>query len=152
MSSEESHKLRAFIDTNILMAAFITEGLCSEILERARDREFLGFTSPFVMNELRKVLDREFSEREFSRAKKETMKLIEEALEIINPDETSIKVEGVCERDPSDNNILAGALASSAKFIVTGDLDLLDLKEFKGIRILKPREFIAKLEGLPSSS
>lgn len=150
MSSEESHRLRAFIDTNILMAAFITEGLCSEILERARDREFLGFISPFVMNELRGVLDREFSEREFSRPKKETMKLIEEALEIINPDEIGVKVEGVCERDPSDDNILAGALASKVRFIVTGDSDLLDLKEFRGIRILKPREFITELEAVRS--
>ena len=150
MSSEESHRLRAFIDTNILMAAFITEGLCSEILERARDREFLGFISPFVMNELRGVLDREFSEREFSRPKKETMKLIKEALEIINPDEIGVKVEGVCERDPSDDNILAGALASNVRFIVTGDSDLLDLKEFRGIRILKPREFITELEAVPS--
>lgn len=150
MSSEESHRLRAFIDTNILMAAFITEGLCSEILERARDREFLGFISPFVMNELRGVLDREFSEREFSRPKKETMKLIEEALEIINPDEIGVKVEGVCERDPYDDNILAGALASNVRFIVTGDSDLLDLKEFRGIRILKPREFITELEAVPS--
>lgn len=132
------------------MAAFITEGLCSEILERARDREFLGFISPFVMNELRGVLDREFSEREFSRPKKETMKLIEEALEIINPDEIGVKVEGVCERDPSDDNILAGALASNVRFIVTGDSDLLDLKEFRGIRILKPREFITELEAVPS--
>jgi Predicted nucleic acid-binding protein, contains PIN domain len=61
-------------------------------------------------------------------------------------------VEGVCERDPSDDNIFAGALASNVRFVVTGDLDLLDLKEFKGIRILKPREFVTKLEEVKGSS
>ncbi len=146
MSSEESHKLRAFIDTNVLVAAFITEGLCSEILKRASDGEFLGFTSNFVMEELKQVLDREFNEAEFKSPKQETMKLIEEALEIKNPDELGVKVEGICKRDPSDDNILAGSLASDAESLVTGDLDLLELKEFKGIRILRPREFIIELE------
>jgi putative PIN family toxin of toxin-antitoxin system len=146
MSSEESHKLRVFIDTNILVAAFITEGLCFEILKRAMDGEFLGFTSDFVMKELKEVLDREFDEAEFKRVKQETMKLIEEALEIINPDEVGVKVEGICKRDPSDDDILAGSIASDAEFLVTGDLDLLELGEFKGIKVLRPREFIIELD------
>lgn len=146
MSLDASHRLRAFIDTNVLVAAFITEGLCFEILKRASDGEFLGFTSNFVMKELKEVLDREFGEGEFKRPKQETMKLIEEALEIKNPDEMGIKVEGICKRDPSDDNILSGSLASGAEFLVTGDLDLLELKEFKRIKILRPREFIIELE------
>lgn len=146
MSLDVSHKLKAFIDTNVLVAAFITEGLCFEILKRASDREFLGFTSNFVMREFKEVLERDFGEAKFRRPKEETLKLIEEALEIKNPDEAGIKVEGICKRDPSDNNILAGSLASDAEFLVTGDLDLLELKEYKGVKILQPREFIIELE------
>ncbi len=146
MSSEGSHKLRAFIDTNVLVAAFITEGICFEILMRASDGEFSGFTSNYVMKELKEVLDREFGEVEFKRSKQETIKLIKEGLKIINPDELGIRVEGICKRDPSDDNILAGSLASAAGFLVTGDSDLLELKEFKSIRILPPREFIIELE------
>jgi uncharacterized protein len=146
MSLDASHKLRAFIDTNVLVAAFITEGLCFEILKRASDGEFLGFTSNFVMKELKEVLNREFGEAEFKKPKQEIMKLIEEALEIKNPDEIGIKVEGICKRDSSDDNVLAGALASDAEFLITGDLEFLELREFKAIKILQSREFIIKLE------
>jgi uncharacterized protein len=146
MYLDVSHKIRAFIDTNVLVAAFISEGLCFEILERANQGEFFGFTPNFVMKELKEVLDREFGEAEFKRPKQETMKLIEEVLEIKNPDDVGIKVEGICKRDPSDDNILSGSLASDAEFLVTGDLDLLELKEFKRIKILRPRDFIIELE------
>ena len=47
----------------------------------------------------------------------------------------------VC-RDADDDVVLATALAAKADIIVTGDNDLLVLKEFHGIRIISPRRFI----------
>lgn len=47
----------------------------------------------------------------------------------------------VC-RDPKDNKILETALEGNAQYIVTGDPDLLVLKQFQGIRIVEPREFL----------
>ena len=41
--------------------------------------------------------------------------------------------------------VLGTALAAKANFIVTGDNDLLVLKEFHGIRILSPRQFVEML-------
>jgi uncharacterized protein len=49
-------------------------------------------------------------------------------------------VSGVC-RDPDDDPILSCALSAEADYLVTGDLDLLELKEFHGIRILAPAAF-----------
>ncbi len=48
--------------------------------------------------------------------------------------------QGVC-RDPNDDAILACALEARADYLVTGDVDLLELKIFKGIRIVTPRDF-----------
>jgi len=42
--------------------------------------------------------------------------------------------------------VLATALAGKADMIVTGDEDLLVLKEFRGIRILSPRQFLEILD------
>ena len=50
----------------------------------------------------------------------------------------------VC-RDADDDVVLATALAAKADIIVTGDNDLLVLKEFHGIRILPPRQFMELL-------
>jgi predicted nucleic acid-binding protein len=42
--------------------------------------------------------------------------------------------------------VLATALAGKADVIVTGDDDLLVLKQFRGIRILSPRQFLESLD------
>ena len=44
----------------------------------------------------------------------------------------------VC-RDPDDDRILACASEAHAEYIVTGDEDLLVLKRYSAIRIVKPR-------------
>jgi len=51
-----------------------------------------------------------------------------------------IMVKGL--RDLKDTKIIACAISAKADYIVTGDKDLLILKEYKGIRILNPRNFL----------
>ena len=50
----------------------------------------------------------------------------------------------VC-RAPDDNMVLECALVGHAQYIVSGDKDLLDLKEFRGIRIVRAAEFLSLL-------
>ncbi|MCY7333106.1 MAG: putative toxin-antitoxin system toxin component, PIN family, partial [Pseudanabaena sp. CAN_BIN31] len=45
-------------------------------------------------------------------------------------------------RDPDDAVIIGTAIAAKAKIIVSGDLDLLVLKEFANIPILIPTNFL----------
>ena len=47
--------------------------------------------------------------------------------------------------DETDNRVLEAALEGDAKYIVSGDKHLLELKEWKGIRILSAREFIKRM-------
>ncbi len=44
-------------------------------------------------------------------------------------------------RDPEDIPVLGTALAGEADLLITVDKDLLELEEFQGIAIVKPREF-----------
>jgi uncharacterized protein len=55
-------------------------------------------------------------------------------------------VPAVIARDPSDDHVLACAVAGNADYIVTGDPHLLDLGEYEGIRILRPAAFLALLD------
>jgi uncharacterized protein len=48
-------------------------------------------------------------------------------------------------RDPDDNMVLECALVGHAQYIVSGDKDLLELKEFRGIRIVRAAEFLKLL-------
>ncbi len=56
------------------------------------------------------------------------------------------KIPTIIKEDPSDNHIFACALASQAKYIVSGDKHLLGLKNFQNIPILTPRQFLARLK------
>ena len=44
-------------------------------------------------------------------------------------------------RDPDDVPVLAAASGALCKYLVTGDKDLLTIKEFSGVKIVTVREF-----------
>jgi len=127
--------MKAVFDTNVLVAAFVTEGVCAKLLGRARRKQLNLVLSPFIVKEFENVLLKKFS------ASKEQIRmatrLISEAAQIVAH---SSKVSGVC-RDPDDDQILSCALSAEADYLVTGDSDLLQLKEFHGIKILTPAAF-----------
>jgi uncharacterized protein len=127
----------AVFDTNVLLAAIITEGICSKLLHRGRAGEFSLIVCPFIMKELRRILSKKFrlSNEDIDSAKEP----IHEAVQIIA--QTS-KVTDVC-RDADDNNIIACAVAAKADYLVTGDSDLLVIKSYQGIKIVTPRDFEA---------
>lgn len=49
-------------------------------------------------------------------------------------------------RDPKDNFLLSLSISSKARYLVTGDSDLLVLEDFRGCKIVSPTEFIALLQ------
>jgi putative PIN family toxin of toxin-antitoxin system len=53
-------------------------------------------------------------------------------------------VHGVC-RDSDDDKVLECALSSQSDYIITGDSDLLILKEFRSTGIVTPNEYIRRI-------
>jgi len=51
----------------------------------------------------------------------------------------------VVKEDPTDNKFLEAAVEGSADYIVSGDKDLLRLKNFMGIQIISPAEMASIL-------
>lgn len=128
----------AVFDTNIFIAAIITEGICSKLLYRARMKEFSLISCPFIMNEIRRALSKKFCLTYNEIAT--TMEPITEVIgQII---EHQLKITGIC-RDTDDDNIIACAVAAKADYLVTGDADLLNIKISRGIKIITPRDFEA---------
>ena len=127
--------MKAVFDTNLLVAAFVTEGVCAKLLGRARRKQVNLVIPPFIVKEFENVLLKKFS------ASKEQIrtatKLISESAQIVSHAST---VSGIC-RDPDDDQILPCALSAEADYLVTADMDLLELKEFHGTRILTPGAF-----------
>ncbi len=90
------------------------------------------FSSQEILEEYQKVLRRDF---EYSDT--EIMHVMEKVLsfaELVKPTE---KVTAVKD-DPYDDKIIECAIASSSEYIITYDKHLLNLKEFRRIRIITP--------------
>jgi len=49
----------------------------------------------------------------------------------------------VIDDDPDDDKFIECAVASRAGFIVSGDKHLLNLKKYKGIKIMKAGDFLS---------
>jgi uncharacterized protein len=128
--------VRAVFDTNVLVAAFLTEGVCSTLLVRARRSECELILSTDIIQEFERILRKKFavSESELSGVRKVLAEAATEVCQKVEP------IAPVC-RDPDDDRILACALQVHADYIVTGDDDLLVLKRHAAIHIVTPRNF-----------
>jgi putative PIN family toxin of toxin-antitoxin system len=130
--------VRVVFDSNVFLAAFLTEGLCAKLLTRARKRHFDLCICPCILEEIERILKKKFKAGpdEISA----TLTLINEASsQLVSPDSV---VHDVC-RDKDDNKILACARAAKADYLVSGDADLLVLESFEGTVIVRPRDFEA---------
>ncbi|MBP6942296.1 MAG: putative toxin-antitoxin system toxin component, PIN family [Syntrophorhabdaceae bacterium] len=130
--------MKAVFDTNVLIAAFLTEGVCSKLLVRARKGECDLILSQDIIREFEKVLSKKFglSRQEIYDVRAVLSEATKEIIRKVDP------IEPVC-RDKDDNKILTCALAADADLLVTGDEDLLVMKKYGRTRIISPREFEA---------
>ena len=128
--------MKAVFDTNVLIAAFLTEGVCAKLMIRARRRDFDLILCDGILQEFERVLKKKFAAtpHETSEA---LIILSEAALEILGRTDS---ITPIC-RDSDDDLILACARDAVADYVVTGDEDLLVLKNYEGISIVNPREF-----------
>ena len=138
--------MRAVLDTNVLVSALLWHGPSNALLAHARAATIDLIISAALLDELADVIAR----RKFSAILERTTRTPEHILsELRVLAEVVIAPplpKPVC-RDPDDDAVLACALAGQADLIVSGDDDLLVLKEFQGIRITKPAEALRLLVG-----
>ena len=131
--------MKLVVDTNVLIAGLAAEGICRDIVKR-RLLAFELFTSQTLLDELAGKLRGKFH---LNPDELPLLKIYADEATIVKPKPLS---ESVC-RDPDDDEVLATALTSNAEMILTGDKDLLVLKQFQGIKILSPRRFIEWIDG-----
>ena len=126
--------MRVFLDTNVLVAAFATRGLCADVLRHVLAEHEL-VVGEVVLTELRKA---------FTHRLRLPRPTIEAILQFLREHETVPKPKEPADfpiRDSDDQWILASALAGRADVLITGDRDLLDLAGSAPLRILDPRAF-----------
>jgi putative PIN family toxin of toxin-antitoxin system len=133
--------VKVFLDTNVLVSALTTRGLCWELLNVAA-AEYNLTLADLVLVELERILTEKFG---MPTALAESIELnLRELAEITPP---AMALQGVTIDDPDDAPILATALSAEAAYFVTGDKALLELKQIGTMHIVSPRELWQLLSG-----
>jgi putative PIN family toxin of toxin-antitoxin system len=138
--------LRAVLDANVYVSAAIRpEGPPGQLLEAfVRHSSFELVMSPAIIDEVIETVKDPKVRRHF-RAQIDAPTWFETIAVLADVVPGEHDIFGVC-RDPDDDKYLAAAVEGRATFVVTGDSDLLDIREHAGIQVVTPRQFLDALE------
>lgn len=132
--------IRVVLDTNVYISALMFGGLPGSLLDLVFLQSFATIISPALLDELDEKLRLKF------RLSREDAALIRARIEnsarMVDPEETL----SVVTDDPDDDRVLECAIQGAADYIVTGDRHLLSLGSFRGIAIVKVRDFLDSID------
>lgn len=135
-------KTRYVFDTNVIISAILLKtGRPAKAVQYALKNGKI-LLSIELMEELNEVLGRKKFNRYITREDREEFlaTLVERAL-LVDP----VEEVRAC-RDPKDDKILELALSGGAEYIISGDLDLLVLNPFRGVKIVTVEELLQQVE------
>ncbi len=126
--------MRVFLDTNVLVSAFATRGLCADLVRIVLAEHEL-VTGDVVLDELRDVLVHRIGL---------PRNTVSDILALLRGQEVvprPTKPSDVPVRDRDGRRVLASAVAGRVDVLVTGDRDLLDVADDAPLPIVDPRGF-----------
>ena len=129
---------KVVLDTNVIVSAVGWKGNARKVLELCIDGELLLLECRDMLREIDDVLGRQKFKFISLAEKKEFLRSLAGISKMVNPKEKPKVIKG----DPEDDKFLWCALAGKADFIISGDRHLLALKEYRGIKILSPKDFV----------
>jgi putative PIN family toxin of toxin-antitoxin system len=134
--------IRAVLDANVYVSAAVRpEGPPGQIIARfLRGGAFENVMSQPIVDEVLRALGYP-KVRKYIRQGLDPELWFEDIVVLSDLVAGDVQCEGVSE-DPDDDKYVAAAVDGRAGFLVAGDSDLLDLKEYQGIRIVSPRVFL----------
>ena len=129
--------MKLVLDTNVFISGIHWTGASGKIIDAWLDDRFELVSSEEILQELARTLlnfKRPLSEKDILH----WISLIAAKAIIVTP---TINFNAV-KADPDDDKFVNVAVEGNANYIVSQDRDLLDLKEFQGIKIIHPEEFL----------
>jgi putative PIN family toxin of toxin-antitoxin system len=122
-------------DSGVWISAFQFAGIPLAALKSAFVYDQIAYCDQ-ILAEIRAVLARKFSWQD-----EEVRSLLEEYLSAGTRVEINGSLHGIC-RDRKDDFIFECATSANAEIIVSGDRDLLIVRNCQNIRVLTPRQYL----------
>jgi len=126
--------MRVVLDSNVVIAAFATRGLCADVLEYCLYEQTVVLSKP-LLDEIHRNLCQKIKIPKIKAD--DAGKFLSSEAEIVEP----VKLSKESYRHSNDVKVLGIAVAGKAEVIVTGDKDLLTLRKFCSTHIFTPRDF-----------
>ena len=127
--------MRVLLDTNVLASAFGSRGLCADVLRVILSEHEL-VTGEVVIEELGRALIKKFG------MPADIVRGYERFLRGYHVEPKPRQLPNLDLSERADRMVVGSALNAKAEFLVTGDHEMLALKEMpQGLRIISPREF-----------
>ena len=128
--------LKVVIDTNVFISAFyLPESKPADVVLLARRKTILNLISLQMLEEVERIIKKKLL---WDNPKTQSaVRRIKEFSEEVHPQERLAVIA-----DDPDNRILECAIASQADFIISADKHLLNLRNYQGIKIVTPAEFL----------
>ena len=126
--------MRVFLDTNVLVSAFASRGICADLLRHIL-LEHDVITGEVVLTELKRILLKRINV---------PPKVVAEIEHLLRDHQVVAKPRRHLDlglRDADDEWIVASAVAGKAEALVTGDRDILATIVHLPIRVYSPRQF-----------
>ena len=130
--------MRILIDTNILISGLFFHGLPNQLLQEIDFEKFQVCVNEEIFSEYIAQIDKKVLKPKYH-LDRELRKKFFRSLQSFEM-ESDLKI---C-RDPKDDKFINCAIDAKAIYIVSGDNDLLTIKNFAGIEIVTAREFYEK--------
>lgn len=131
--------MRIILDTNVFISGIFFRGPPSQILKAWKNQNLQIVLSKQILDEYQVVAD-ELSLQYPQINITPIIELVTIHGQFINTDGIDISI---CE-DHDDDKFIECAIAGKCSIIVSGDKHLLKIKEYKSVKIIKPRDFIEK--------
>ena len=134
--------MKIVLDTNVWLSGIIWDGEASKIIEKAEKGDIQIIISEDILSEIVNVLNRESKFQKYILNLRLSIEdLLRTILSISTLIETKNKLD-VIKADPKDNIILEAAMDGKAGYIISYDNHILNMIEFRGIKIISPGEFL----------
>jgi putative PIN family toxin of toxin-antitoxin system len=133
-------ELRVVLDVNVCISGLLWTGVPNRLIRAAESGDITPVTTPAIMEEVRAALARPRFAARIKALNTSVGELMESLLSVVEVIQKP-RIEAVIPQDPDDDKILACAVASRARWIVSGDAHLLAVKRYRGIAILTPKQF-----------
>ncbi len=137
--------LKLVLDTNTIVSAFFWEGNEAELFRKIEQGKAKLYITIEILKEVEEVIKRPKFDKVMKNAgltPDQIMQKIVSLSHLVIAPKITVKV---C-RDEKDNKFLECAESSKADYLVSGDEDLLSLKEYKGISIVRTLRMSQLLE------